>query len=179
MAARKKEARQKKIRLMEADSFLLRAPVVVPVARPPIDEGAVFISGDRICDVGTGYELLARYPDVRTIDLASQILLPGLINAHCHLDYTRMAGGITPKKSFSDWIKAILAYKSDWSYTDFAESWMAGAHMLLRNGTTTVLDIEGGTRTTARRVVGHSITRHLGDRDDRHPERTRTGFDHR
>ncbi len=127
---------------MESDSFLLRARVVVPVSRPPIDEGAVFVSGERICEVGEWSDLAARHPDRRVIDLADQILLPGLINTHCHLDYTRMAGGIPPRKSFSDWIKAILAYKADWSYTDFAESWMAGANMLLKYGTTTVLDIE-------------------------------------
>jgi len=127
---------------MEADSFLLRARVVVPVTRPPINEGAVFVSGERVCDVGGWTDLSARHPDAPIIDLSDQILLPGLINAHCHLDYTRMAGGIPPKKSFSDWIKAILAYKAEWSYTDFAESWMAGANMLLKYGTTTVLDIE-------------------------------------
>lgn len=127
---------------MAEKSFLLRARVVVPVTQPPIHDGAVFVSGDRIRDVGPWEELSTRHPGVDVTDLSDQIVLPGLINAHCHLDYTRMAGGIPPKKSFSEWIKAILAYKADWSYTDFAESWVAGANMLLRYGTTTVLDVE-------------------------------------
>jgi len=75
-------------------------------------------------------------------DLGEVILLPGLINAHCHLDYTNMAGLLPPGRNFPDWIKTITALKSEWSYTDFAESWLNGARMLLRNGTTTVVDIE-------------------------------------
>ena len=93
-------------------------------------------------------------------DLGEQILLPGLVNAHCHLDYTDMAGLISPPKKFTDWIKSITALKAAWSYTEFAESWVNGARMLLRTGTTTVADIEAvpellpeGWEATPLRVV--------------------------
>jgi cytosine/adenosine deaminase-related metal-dependent hydrolase len=36
----------------------------------------------------------------------------------------------------------MLAAKAEWSYTDYARSWLAGARMLLQTGTTTVGDIE-------------------------------------
>lgn len=127
---------------MDGQPFLLRARVVVPVSRPPIDDGAVFVCNGRVAEVGLWPDLASRHPGERTEDLGEVILLPGLINAHCHLDYTRMAAGIPPQKSFSDWIKAILAHKAAWSYADFAESWLAGSAMLLRHGVTTVLDIE-------------------------------------
>jgi cytosine/adenosine deaminase-related metal-dependent hydrolase len=77
-----------------------------------------------------------------TLDLGETLLLPGLVNAHCHLDYTHMAGKIPPLKHFTDWIKAIVSLKSGWSYTEFADSWLAGAQMLAQSGTTTVADIE-------------------------------------
>jgi len=127
---------------MAGSPFLLRARVVVPVSRPPIDDGAVSISGGRIAAVGRWPDVAARHTGWPVTDLGEVILLPGLINAHCHLDYTGMAAGIPPQKSFPDWIKAILAHKAAWSYTDFAESWVRGAAMLLRSGVTTVLDIE-------------------------------------
>ncbi len=69
-------------------------------------------------------------------------MLPGLVNAHCHLDYTDMAGQLPPPRTFTDWIPLITAAKSAWSYSDYARSWLRGVHMLLRNGTTTVADIE-------------------------------------
>ncbi len=127
---------------MAGRSLLLRARVVVPVSRPPLDDGAVFISGGHVAECGRWADLASRHAGQPTTDLGDVILLPGLINAHCHLDYTGMAAGIPPQKHFADWIKAILAHKAAWSYTDFAESWVRGAAMLLRSGVTTVLDIE-------------------------------------
>jgi cytosine/adenosine deaminase-related metal-dependent hydrolase len=121
--------------------MLLRARTVLPVCAPPIDDGAVLVRGGHIEAVGKFSELSGADPgDV--VDLGHAILLPGLINAHCHLDYTGMAGQLRPARHFSDWIKAIVALKSGWSYTDYAESWLKGAKMLLRTGTTTVVDIE-------------------------------------
>lgn len=121
--------------------MLLRARTVLPVCAPPIDDGAVLVRGGHIEAVGKFSELGGTDAgDV--IDLGHAVLLPGLINAHCHLDYTHMAGQLRPTRHFSDWIKAIVALKSGWSYTDYAQSWLEGARQLLRTGTTTVVDIE-------------------------------------
>ena len=121
--------------------LILRARVVLPVCRPPIDHGAVCISGNHIISVGRWRDLS---PPARAqvVDLGETILLPGFINAHCHLDYTDMAGQFRPPKSFTDWIKLITTSKAGWSYADYAQSWLRGAQMLLRTGTTTVADIE-------------------------------------
>ncbi len=80
--------------------------------------------------------------DEKVLDLGEVILLPGLVNAHCHLDYTDMAGELPPPKTFTDWISLITAAKTAWSYSEYAHSWLHGAHMLLKTGTTTVADIE-------------------------------------
>jgi cytosine/adenosine deaminase-related metal-dependent hydrolase len=121
--------------------MLLRARTVLPICSPPIEDGAVLVRGGHIEAVGPYAELQgAEAGDV--VDLGQAILLPGFINAHCHLDYTHMAGMLRPARHFSDWIKAIVALKAGWSYTDFAESWLSGANMLLRTGTTTVVNIE-------------------------------------
>ncbi len=121
--------------------MLLRARVVLPMTRPPIDDGAVWISGNRIRTVGRRRDLAVPSGEP-VVDLGDAILLPGLINAHCHLDYTDMAGEIAPARLFTDWIKTITTAKSGMIYADFAQSWMRGAQMLLRSGTTTVADIE-------------------------------------
>ncbi len=120
--------------------MLVRARIILPIAAPPIEDGAVLVSGKRILKVGRWRDLNAA--GGQTIDLGDVILMPGLINAHCHLDYTDMAGEIAPPKHFSDWIKSLLTLKSNWSYSEYATSWLNGAQMLLRSGTTTVADIE-------------------------------------
>jgi cytosine/adenosine deaminase-related metal-dependent hydrolase len=121
--------------------MILRARTVLPVSRPPIENGAVLVVGNRIHDVGPWPDFKAK-EGKEIFDLGEVVLLPGLVNAHCHLDYTDMAGQLPPPRTFTDWIPLITAAKTAWSYSDYARSWLHGAHMLLRNGTTTVADIE-------------------------------------
>jgi cytosine/adenosine deaminase-related metal-dependent hydrolase len=121
--------------------MLLRARIVMPVTRPPVNDGAVLVSGNRIQAAGSWNDLRSGAGE-KVVDLGDSILLPGLVNAHCHLDYTDLAGEIAPTKSFTDWIKVITTAKSGKIYADFAQSWVRGAQMLLRTGTTTVADIE-------------------------------------
>lgn len=121
--------------------MLLRARIVLPGHRPPIEDGAVAIARGCIVRVGA-WNSIRRHFAGRATDLGEVLLLPGLINAHCHLDYTGMAGLIPPVRSFTDWIKSITALKGSWSDAEFADSWRAGAEMLLRSGTTTVADVE-------------------------------------
>ncbi len=120
--------------------MIFRARIVLPITAPPVEDGAVLISGDRIQWVGA-WKDLAPHASVPVEDLGEVILLPGLVNAHCHLEYTHLAGVLTPPKSFPDWIKSILTAKSAWGFSDYALSWIDGARQLLQSGTTTVADI--------------------------------------
>ncbi len=121
--------------------MILRARSVVPVCRPPVEDGLVFLTQGLIRAVGPRKDLRPHLSGPEH-DLGAVTLLPGLVNAHCHLDYTHMAGSIPPLRSFTDWIKSITTLKAEWGYTEFAASWLTGARMLLRTGTTTVGDIE-------------------------------------
>jgi len=125
--------------------MILRARTVLPVSQPPIENGAVVISRNRIRAVGAWNDFSHHSPLATghaVIDLGDVILLPGLVNAHCHLDYTDMAGLLPPPKTFTDWIHLMLAAKAQWGYAEYARSWLNGARMLLQTGTTTVADIE-------------------------------------
>jgi aminodeoxyfutalosine deaminase len=122
--------------------LLLRARIVLPVSRPPIQDGAVLVSGQRITSMGRWRDLCARNLKQDVVDLGERVLMPGLVNAHCHLDYTDMAGQFLPPKVFSDWLKLITVAKAEWSYSEYAASWLKGARMLVRTGTTSVADIE-------------------------------------
>jgi cytosine/adenosine deaminase-related metal-dependent hydrolase len=114
--------------------------MVLPITRPAVEDGAVLISENVIQNVGRWRDL-APYFSGEPVDLGNVILMPGLVNGHCHLDYTSMTG-LPPQKQFPDWIKGLLALKAAASYTDYAHSWLRGAGMLARTGTTTVADIE-------------------------------------
>jgi len=119
---------------------ILRARIVWPVGRPGIADGAVVICGGRIAAAGAWADLKGHGGE-SAVDLGAVALFPGLINAHCHMDYTGMSGLPAPRQ-FSDWIKGLLALKAHAGYTEYAEAWLRGAAMLARTGTTTVADIE-------------------------------------
>ena len=99
--------------------MIVRARVVVTMDGPPIENGAVVISGNRIVDVGTFPEISARHSRQELVDLGEQALLPGLINAHCHLDYTSLRGAIPQQASFADWIRAINAKRQSLAPEDY------------------------------------------------------------
>jgi cytosine/adenosine deaminase-related metal-dependent hydrolase len=120
--------------------MLLRVRIILPISAPPIENGAVLLSGNRVAAVGSWRDV-ASHSTKAAVDLGEVILLPGLVNSHCHLDYTDMTG-LPPQKQFPDWIKGLLALKAAASYTEYALAWLRGAKMLAQTGTTTVADVE-------------------------------------
>ena len=122
--------------------MIIRARMVVTMDGAPIENGAVAVSGNRIVDVGRFDEIKTRNAG-NALDLGEQALLPGLINAHCHLDYTCLRGKIPPQKSFTDWIGVINAEKSELSPKDYAASINDGFEEAKRFGTTAMANLTG------------------------------------
>jgi len=121
--------------------MIVRAKVVVTMEGPPIGNGAVAVIGDRIVDVGKFSEISARQGNEDVVDLGEQALLPGLINAHCHLDYTCLRGKIPRQKTFTDWIRAINAQKAKLSPEDYVRSIHDGFAEAKKLGTTTIVNL--------------------------------------
>ncbi len=120
--------------------MIVRARTVVTMNGAPIENGAVAIAGERITDVGSFADVKARNTGA-IVDLGEQALLPGLINAHCHLDYTCLRGKIAPQKSFTDWIRAINAEKAELANEDYLTSIKTGFAEMKRFGTTTIANL--------------------------------------
>jgi aminodeoxyfutalosine deaminase len=120
--------------------MIIRARTVVPMEGEPIDNGAVAVAANKITDAGRFDEVRQRQSG-EVLDLGEQILMPGLINAHCHLDYTMLRGTIAPQRSFSDWIRAINAEKAKLTDQDYIDSINAGFAEARSFGTTTILNL--------------------------------------
>ncbi|MGH7982028.1 MAG: amidohydrolase family protein [Candidatus Udaeobacter sp.] len=120
--------------------MIIRARTVVTMDGAPIENGAVAVSENRIVDVAKFDEIRARNAG-EIVDLGEQALLPGLINAHCHLDYTCLRGTIPPQESFADWIRAINAEKAKLLPRDYLVSINEGFAEAKRFGTTTIANL--------------------------------------
>lgn len=121
--------------------MIIRARCIQPIGQAPLDNGALVLRQGLIKWIGPWRDC-PETGRMKVHDLGEVVVLPGLINAHCHLDFTHMAGKIPPPKLFPDWVKTMLSLKAHWGYSEFAESWLAGASMLLKSGVTTVCDVE-------------------------------------
>lgn len=88
---------------------LFTAPWVVPVSSPVIGDGAVAVAGGRIAAVGPLSALRANFAGARE-EQCQGVLLPGLVNAHIHLElsvYSHLPQP-RPEESFCDWIRHLL-----------------------------------------------------------------------
>ena len=121
--------------------MLYLADCVLPIAAPPITRGAVRVDGSEVVAVASASELLSQ-PGEKVVDLGASTLLPGLINAHCHLDFTRFKNLISPRQSFTEWIKTINALRRSFTTRDYINAIAEGFEMLAQGGVTTVANIE-------------------------------------
>jgi len=113
-----------------------RARWVVPICAAPIADGVVVVDGDRIEHVGRADS----GPLGEENNLGDVILLPGLVNAHCHLELTAMRGFLEDL-DFRRWIlrltNARRAVLDDDALLDSARS---GLEEGVRAGVTSYAD---------------------------------------
>ncbi len=121
--------------------MILRSRIVLPISAPPIENGAVAIEGNRIAAVGAGKDVLSAHQGP-VLDLGEVALLPGLINAHCHLDYSMMRYAIDPPKSFTAWVRRINSLKRSIDDDDYLAAIARGFAEAKLGGTTTIGNIE-------------------------------------
>ncbi len=85
-----------------------RAAWVVPIDRTPIKDGVIVVEDGRIVglrDQGSGIR------DQGVVDLGKVAVMPGLVNAHTHLELSWMRGKVPPAAKFTDWVKTLFAIR--------------------------------------------------------------------
>lgn len=123
--------------------MLFRSRSLLPLGgRAPVHDGALVTRGDRVLAAGPWADVRREFGGEPVTDLGEQVILPGLINAHCHLDYSSMRGAIAPQRTFTAWIGRINALKRELSDDDYLAAIATGFRECARHGTTTVLNVE-------------------------------------
>lgn len=135
---------------------------VLPVAGPPIEDGAVAVEDGLVSAVGTVSDLGegTRFPGA--------VIVPGLVNAHSHLEYAVYAG-FGDGLPFAPWIGLHVARKGRLDLHEMEEIARVGAADCLRSAVTTVGDASfAGAAATACADLGLRAVVHLevfGDAD--------------
>jgi len=84
-----------------------RADWIVPISDSPIRNGWVAVEQGRIAGVGRSRATDAAAPDEER-DLGSVAILPGLVNAHTHLELSYLRDDIAPASDFTSWIRSVV-----------------------------------------------------------------------
>jgi 5-methylthioadenosine/S-adenosylhomocysteine deaminase len=112
---------------------VLSADWVLPVAGAPIERGAVAFEGGRIVAVGSTAEL------GEGERFADSVIVPGLVNAHTHLEYAVYAG-FGDGQPFGPWLRTHIERKARIGTDEFLAIARLGAAECLRSGVTTIAD---------------------------------------
>jgi 5-methylthioadenosine/S-adenosylhomocysteine deaminase len=126
---------------------ILGADWVLPVSGPPIRDGAVRVEDGVIAEVSDALE-----PDQR---FAGAVIMPGLVNAHTHLEYLSMAG-MGDGLPFSPWIEQLIARKRELGRDDYLAQSHAGVQACLAGGITTIADCSYAD-TVAEAAIDHGL----------------------
>lgn len=77
--------------------------------------------------------------DVPVVDMGNAILIPGLVDAHCHLEWG-LVGGLVDDAPFGDWLGGFVRRTMGVTPLDRERAARWSAMTAVRNGTTTVAD---------------------------------------
>ncbi|WP_165066137.1 amidohydrolase family protein [Paludisphaera rhizosphaerae] len=124
---------------MRRGTFSLRARYVFPVERPPIEDGVVAIDGGRVAWVGPASERQA------DLDLGDVAVIPGLVNAHTHLELSGLPddAGRNPRAVENEvaWLSKVMAHRRSVAPESYREAVDRNLAASIAAGTTTVADI--------------------------------------
>ena len=139
---------------MSSNVILYRAPWIIPVTSPVIRDGCIAVHGSRILAVGLWEKLSQEYSGCE-IKHCSGVLLPGLINAHIHLELS-VYGVVSQQNAASnmcDWVRSLLQKRISANFTeqeieDAAEKaaqqqFATGVLALLDTGNTSLPEFSG------------------------------------
>jgi len=149
---------------MQPIDTLICAAHVAPVApRQVLDNHAVAVHAGRIVALVPREEAFARFQPRRVVDLDRHLLIPGLVNLHCHAAMALMRG-LADDLPLMRWLQEHIwpaeakhardEFVHDGSLLAFAE--------LLRGGTTCVNDMYFFPGATARAALRAGIRAALG-----------------
>ena len=135
--------------------FSLTARWVLPIDGDPLEGGVVTVDDGVIVSVGD------RSIASETLhDLGDAVLLPGLVNAHTHLEFSQLPEPLgTPGMSLPDWIRLVIADRNR-TGRDSSASISAGLNEGLACGVTSLGDIATSPQVDHSQSLPHQLAFH-------------------
>ena len=153
-------------------------------SRGEISPAGILLDGHRIVEMGPP-ESIGAVEDAVVVDARSEVVLPGLVNAHAHLDLSG-PGPWPYKGDFEQWLRAVIQLRVSSSPQDVSQAVARGVALSLAGGTYCVGDIAGMPHEPPMEVLDgsslHGVSYAeffgLGDAQDQTIARMQSTLDH-
>ncbi len=133
-------------------TILYSANWVLPISSASIEDGAIAIDGSRITEIGARASLVGKYPEAPVHHYPDAAILPGLINAHSHLELTAMRGFLESEEpNFISWLRKLTVARLELMTPDdryVSAAW--GAIEAVRAGVTALADASDSAHESMR-----------------------------
>jgi cytosine/adenosine deaminase-related metal-dependent hydrolase len=116
-------------------AWSISARWVFPVDGPPLPQGTVTVWGEHVVAVEPAGKRTADW------DLGNAAIIPGLVNAHTHLDLSGLRGCCAPTADFTAWLRAMVHHRRGLTPAEIETNVRAGLAESLSFGTTLLGDI--------------------------------------
>jgi aminodeoxyfutalosine deaminase len=118
---------------------LIQAGWLLPITGPPIRDGVVAVSGGRVVAVGRQRD--ADLPEGKRRRLGDGVLLPGLVNAHCHLELSHLASLPRGRQGFVPWVEGVVASRGQHAEDDVLAAAAVAIDRVEAAGTVAIGDV--------------------------------------
>ncbi|HPU05848.1 MAG: amidohydrolase family protein [Thermogutta sp.] len=132
--------------MTSAADLCVTADWILPLDGPPIPNGRITIAGHRIAEIDAGGERVRlmrhdpRPQGVTHLHYKDCVILPGLINAHTHLDLSGWSGDFISPPKLWDWIPEVVRFRRSNAYRP-GEAIRDGLQAVLAGGAVGVVDV--------------------------------------
>lgn len=86
---------------------IISADWILPVTSSPINDGSICIVDQKIADFGPSKVIQRKY-NLPVTGFENSVVVPGWVNAHCHLELSLLKDEISREGSFVDWIEHVI-----------------------------------------------------------------------
>lgn len=142
------------------------AEYIIPVTSYPIRNGVIAIDDDGcVCGI---YDVLSTPKNVN-VEVLSGVLIPGFINAHCHLELSHMNGKIPPDTGLVKFIGNVMKSRDSFTPESIEEAMLSADKMMYANGIQAVGDhvntaISAAVKTNSK-IQYHTFVEIIGVND--------------